>query len=137
MRPGHVKTPVAVLPAETRGLPGRLGFAPPPGRLRIDPALTLAASTAVSPRYWACGTSVLVTLLEDHEMARIGLGEFLPRATQAGAATLWFPIPNGTAGCDLALAHASSNTSWRTQATRPGPRDDFGAGQRFSAQMRF
>jgi protein-tyrosine phosphatase len=98
-------TPVAFLAPATHGLPGRLGFAPAPGRWHLDPTLTPDRQLECDlESLQACGTSVLVTLLEGHEMGRIGLGELLVRATRAGLETFWFPIPDNTAECDLASA---------------------------------
>ncbi len=66
--------PVAFVPQAEHGLPGRLGFAPAPGRWRLDEegraGEALDADLAFLRR--ACGASVLVTLLERAEMSRIG-----------------------------------------------------------------
>jgi protein-tyrosine phosphatase len=45
----------------------------------------------------ACGEVVLVTLLEEGEMARLGLADLLDRAKRSGFECLRFPIPDGTA----------------------------------------
>ncbi|HEY6004662.1 MAG TPA: cyclin-dependent kinase inhibitor 3 family protein [Anaeromyxobacter sp.] len=102
MTPGGLTAPVAFLPQETHGLPGRLGFAPAPGRWRLDASLPPARCLDDDLRtLCACGASVLVTLLEESEMARIGLADLLARAERAGLETLWFPIADATAPSDL------------------------------------
>jgi protein-tyrosine phosphatase len=98
-----LNVPVAFVPQPSHGLPGRLGFAPAPGRWRpweedrggdtIQDDLTCLER--------ACGAAVLVTLLEREEMARIGLADLLDRARRSGFECLWFPIPDGTAPLDL------------------------------------
>ncbi len=97
--------PVAFVPQEAHGLRGRLGFCPAPGRWRLDAAAEpehLLAGDLASLR--ACGTTVLVVLLEESEMVRIGLGGLLERARRAGLEVLWFPIPDGAAPSDLESA---------------------------------
>ena len=94
--------PVAFLPQEAHGLRGRLGFCPAPGRWRFEPSLEpdrmldddLAALCS-------CGATVLVVLLEEDEMRRIGVAELRERATRAGLEVLWFPIPDGTAPAEF------------------------------------
>jgi protein-tyrosine phosphatase len=100
-----IESPIAFLPQESHGLGGRLGFAPAPGRWRYDPSTPserLLDADLASLR--AMGTSVLVTLLEEAEMARIGLAPLLERARRAGMEALWYPIPDGTAPSDLLSA---------------------------------
>ena len=102
MTPDGLRAPVAFLPQETHGPPGRLGFAPAPGLWRLDASLPPARLLDDDLRtLCACGASVLVTLLEETEMARIGLADLLARAQRAGLETLWFPIADGTAPSDL------------------------------------
>ncbi len=95
--------PVAFVPQAEHGLPGRLGFAPAPGRWRLDEegraGEALDADLAVLRR--ACGASVLVTLLERAEMSRIGVADLLDRATRSGLECQWLPIPDGEAPSDL------------------------------------
>jgi cyclin-dependent kinase inhibitor 3 len=95
--------PIAFLPQDAHGLPGRLGFAPAPGRWRhdspLEPQRMLASDLA-----WLrdrCGASVLVTLLEENEMWTIGLGALLEGARRAGLESLWLPIRDATAPSDL------------------------------------
>jgi hypothetical protein len=96
--------PVAFLPRDTHRLPGRLGFAPAPGRWRLDspPERMLVADLACLRD--RCGAGVLVTLLEQDEMWTIGLGGLLEGARSAGLESLWFPIRDGTAPPDLRAA---------------------------------
>ncbi len=98
--------PVAFLPQNAHGLPGRLGFAPAPGRWRhdspLEPERMLVADLACLRD--RCGAAVLVTLLEEGEMWTIGLGGLLDGARRAGLESLWFPIPDGTAPSDLGEA---------------------------------
>ncbi len=95
-------SPVAFVPREVVELQGRLGFCPAPGRWWVDvtlePRRTLEDDLA-SLRAW--GTTTLVTLLEEEEMARIGLADLLEQARRAGLEVLWFPIRDGTAPSDL------------------------------------
>jgi len=98
--------PVAFLPEHAHGLPGRLGFAPAPGRWPHDPRLgpdqTLEADLACLRD--TCGAGVLVTLLEEDEMWRIGLGGLLDGVRSAGLETLWLPIADDTAPSDIVEA---------------------------------
>ena len=93
--------PVAFVPKDALALRGRLGFCPAPGRWRMDVALEpgrLLGRDLASLR--ACGTTTLVVLLEEEEMARIGLAGLLEQARRAGLDAIWFPIPDGTAPSD-------------------------------------
>jgi protein-tyrosine phosphatase len=99
------EVPVAFVPQDALALPGRLGFCPAPGRWRLDTALdrrSLLDDDLASLR--ACGTTTLVVLLEEEEMARIGLAGLLEHASRAGLEVLWFPIPDGTAPSDAESA---------------------------------
>ncbi|HEX9289481.1 MAG TPA: protein-tyrosine phosphatase family protein [Anaeromyxobacteraceae bacterium] len=97
--------PVAFVAQEPSTFPGRLGFCPAPGRWRAGDALQpdelvdgdLAALCD-------CGATVLVVLLEEEEMSRIGLARLLERARSASLEVLWFPIPDGAAPSDLGAA---------------------------------
>jgi protein-tyrosine phosphatase len=94
--------PLALVEQEGHTLTGRLGFCPAPGRWRLEGALE--PDDLLDGDLHAlcgCGTSVLVVLLEEAEMARIGLGRLRERAASAGLEVLWFPIPDGTAPSDL------------------------------------
>jgi hypothetical protein len=95
-----VDVPVAFVPQGAHGLPGRIGFCPAPGRWRFDdePGRLLDLDLATLR---ACGTDVLVDLLEEDEMARIGLARLLEAARSAGLEPLWFPIPDGMAPSDV------------------------------------
>jgi len=94
--------PVAFVAPEPNAFPGRLGFSPAPGRWRVGDALQpdelLDGDLAA---LCDCGTTVLVVLLEQEEMSRIGLARLLDRARSASLEVLWFPIPDGTAPSDL------------------------------------
>src|SRR5919197_5686301 len=94
--------PVAFLPQEAHGLRGRLGFCPAPGRWRFDasvePDRMLDGDLA---SLCTCGATVLVVLLEEEEMARIGLSRLRDSAASAGLEVLWLPIPDGTAPSDI------------------------------------
>ncbi len=99
---GEIPLPIAFLPQEAHGLAGRLGFAPAPGLWWIDPVRSpdrLLDGDLASLR--RSGATVLVTLLEEPEMARIGLPDLVARAERAGLEALWFPIPDGAAPDDL------------------------------------
>jgi protein-tyrosine phosphatase len=106
---------VAFVPRGVLALRGRLGFCPAPGRwhlmfLDADSDLQADRARSVDPRrpleedlasLRACGTTTLVVLLEEEEMARIGLAELLDQARRAGLEAIWFPIPDGTAPADM------------------------------------
>ncbi|BDG06524.1 cyclin-dependent kinase inhibitor 3 family protein [Anaeromyxobacter oryzae] len=94
--------PVAFVPQQALAFEGRLGFCPAPGRWRADVTLErgrLLDDDLASLR--AFGTTTLVVLLEEEEMARIGLAGLLEQARRAGLEALWFPIPDGAAPSDL------------------------------------
>ena len=95
--------PVAFLPQDAHGLPGRLGLAPAPGRWRpyspVEPERMVADDLACLRD--RCGAAVLVTLLEEAEMWTIGLGRLLEGARSAGLESVWFPICDATAPTDL------------------------------------
>jgi hypothetical protein len=100
------KLPVAFLPQDAHGLPGRLGFGPAPGRWRHGPPpeperMLVEDLACLRDR---CGECVLVTLLEEDEMSTIGLGGLLDRARHAGLESLWFPIRDATAPSDFGEA---------------------------------
>ena len=94
--------PIAFVPRAAHGLPGRLGFAPAPGRWprQADPGGD-AVQEDLRRLSLACGEVVLVTLLEEGEMERLGLSDLLDRASRSGFECLWFPIPDGTAPANL------------------------------------
>jgi len=96
--------PVAFVPASAHGLPGRLGFAPAPGRWRVEEGVAPGAAIEEDLRRLrrTCGASALVTLLEREEMSAIGLADLLERVSSARIESLWFPIPDGAAPSDLA-----------------------------------
>jgi protein-tyrosine phosphatase len=94
--------PVAFVPWRAHGLAGRLGFAPAPGRWRLDDAARPgdaidADLRRLLRRYGPC---VLVSLLEQEEMPRIGLPDLLERERRSGHELLWLPIADGTAPQD-------------------------------------
>jgi predicted protein tyrosine phosphatase len=107
--------PIAFVPRDVLGLRGRLGFCPAPGRwwlafADVDADLKWDRTRSLDPRRLleddlasvrACGTTTLVVLLEEEEMARIGLPDLLDQARRAGLETLWFPIPDGTAPSNI------------------------------------
>jgi protein-tyrosine phosphatase len=100
-----MRPPLAFVPREAHGLRGRLAFCPAPGRWRLasDPDRALEGDLA---SLTASGVQVLVNLLEQDEMARIGLSRLAERARAAGLEVLWLPIEDGTAPSDLeATAH--------------------------------
>ena len=96
-----VRAPVALVPQEALPSRGRLGFCPAPGRWRVDPRVEpgrLLDEDLASLR--AGGVTTLVVLLEEEEMARIGLAGLREHATRAGLEVLWFPFRDGTAPSD-------------------------------------
>jgi cyclin-dependent kinase inhibitor 3 len=98
-----IEVPVAFVPQAEHGLPGRLGFAPAPGRWtwREEGSAGDAIEQDLASLRRACGASVLVTLLEEAEMSRIGLADLLDRARRSGLECHWLPIPDGAAPSDL------------------------------------
>ncbi len=99
----HLEIPVAYVPRAAHRLPGRLGFAPAPGRWQLDERGDSGEALEEDLRCLrnSCGASVLVTLLEEEEMARYGLAGLLDCAMGSGLESLWFPIQDGTAPSDL------------------------------------
>ncbi len=96
------QAPVAFLPQSAHGLSGRLGFAAAPGRWRAgDPLEAGRWLDCDLAALRARGTSVLVTLLEDEEMARLGVAQLVERARRVGLETRRFPIPDHCAPSDL------------------------------------
>ena len=96
-----VRAPVALVPQEALPSRGRLGFCPAPGRWRVDPTVKpgrLLDEDLASLR--AGGVTTLVVLLEEEEMARIGLAGLREHARRAGLEVLWFPFRDGTAPPD-------------------------------------
>jgi protein-tyrosine phosphatase len=95
--------PVAFVPQAEHGLPGRLGFAPAPGRWRFceEGREGEAIDDDLGALRRVCGASVLVTLLEHEEMSRIGLSDLLERARRSGLECDWMPIPDNYPPADL------------------------------------
>lgn len=94
---------VDFLSPDSHGLPGRLGVTIAPGKWRpgLDPAsddLVRGDLTRLRDQY---GAKVLVTLLEEFEMRRLGIPELLDVARRMRFRVLWFPIPDVTAPADL------------------------------------
>lgn len=99
----EVDVPVAFVPQAEHGLPGRLGFAPAPGRWRPfeEGRAGEAVEEDLASLRRACGASVLVTLLERAEMSRIGVADLLDRARGSGLECHWLPIPDGSAPANI------------------------------------
>jgi protein-tyrosine phosphatase len=94
---------VDFLAPDSHGLPGRLGITIAPGKWRpgLDPAsddLVRDDLTRLRDQY---GAKVLVTLLEEFEMRRLGIPELLAVARRMRFRVLWFPIPDVTVPADL------------------------------------
>jgi hypothetical protein len=94
---------VDFLSPDSHGLPGRLGVTIAPGKWRpgLDPAsedLVRDDLTRLREQY---GAKVLVTLLEEFEMRRLGIPGLLDVARRMHFRVLWFPIPDVTAPVDL------------------------------------
>jgi protein-tyrosine phosphatase len=96
--------PVAFLPQTALGLPGRLGFSPAPGRWLYDSSSSQTLESDIACLRDTCGAGVLVTLLEEEEMRRIGVDGLLDGARGAGLESLWFPIRDDTAPSDIGEA---------------------------------
>ncbi len=94
---------VDFLSPESHGLPGRLGLTVAPGRWR--PGLDHASDTLVRDDLLHLrdfyGANVLVTLLEEFEMRKLGIPELLPTTRRLHLRSLWFPIPDVTAPSDM------------------------------------
>jgi protein-tyrosine phosphatase len=98
----NARVPVALIPQDALPSRGRLGFCPAPGRWRFSVAAEpgrLLDEDLSSLR--AFGTTVLVVLLEEEEMARIGLAGLREQARRAGLEVLWFPFRDNTAPSDV------------------------------------
>jgi protein-tyrosine phosphatase len=94
---------VDFLPQASHDLPGRLGLTIAPGKWRpgLDPSSdTLVRDDLLRLRDHH-GAAVLVTLLEEFEMRKLGVWELLPTAARLGMRTVHFPIPDVTAPSDL------------------------------------
>jgi hypothetical protein len=102
----ELEVPVAFVPQAEHGLSGRLGFAPAPGRWRTceEGRVGDAADEDLASLRRACGASVLVTLLEQAEMSRIGIADLLDRARGSGLECHWLPIPDGSAPAHIEAA---------------------------------
>ncbi len=97
-----IDVPVAFVPQAEHGLPGRLGFAPAPGRWGPwEEGRPASVEEDLTSLRRASAASVLVTLLEQEEMSRIGLADLLDRARRTGLECHWLPIPDGAAPSDL------------------------------------
>ncbi|MGA8891930.1 MAG: cyclin-dependent kinase inhibitor 3 family protein [Anaeromyxobacteraceae bacterium] len=94
---------VDFLAPETHGLPGRLGLTIAPGKWRegLDAASDDLVRDDLARLRDQYGARVLVTLLEEFEMKRLGIPELLPVARRMRFQVLWFPIPDVTAPSDL------------------------------------
>jgi protein-tyrosine phosphatase len=94
---------VDFLPSETHGLPGRLGITLAPGKFRpgLDPASDTLLRDDLRALRVVHGAQVLVTLLEEFEMTRLGISALLLTARRMRLRTIWFPIPDVTAPSDL------------------------------------
>ncbi len=94
---------VDFLPPETHALPGRLGRTLAPGKFRpgLDPASDTLLRDDLRALRDTYGAQVLVTLLEELEMRRLGIPDLLPVARRMRLRTIWFPIPDVTAPSDL------------------------------------
>lgn len=101
----HPGNPIRVdfLRPEAHGLPGRLGVTLAPGKFRpgLDPASDTLLRDDLRALRDAHGVQVLVTLLEEFEMTRLGISGLLPAARRMRLRTIWFPIPDVTAPSDL------------------------------------
>ena len=93
-----------LLPPEALPLPGRLGLTRAPGRWAPgrsgDPDSWLREDLTALAR--AHDTKVLVTLLEQHELAE--LGDLKGAARRAGLSWLRFPIPDMSVPSDMTAA---------------------------------
>jgi len=99
---------VDFLDLDSHGLPGRLGLTVAPGRWRAG--LDSASDTLVRDDLLQLrdvhGAKVLVTLLEDFEMTKLGISQLLPTAKRLRLQSIWFPIPDMTAPSDVAATVA-------------------------------
>jgi protein-tyrosine phosphatase len=112
--------PVAFVPQAEHGLPGQLGFAPAPGRWRFceEGREGEAIDDDLRSLRRACGASVLVTLLERKEMARLGLADLIERTRRSGLECEWLPIPDGAPPADLEAA--SRLVAWMVERLAAG-----------------
>jgi predicted protein tyrosine phosphatase len=94
---------VDFLAPETHGLPGRLGLTIAPGKWRegLDATSDHLVRDDLAHLRDRYGARVLVTLLEEFEMKRLGIPELLRVARRMRFRVLWFPIPDVTAPSDL------------------------------------
>ncbi len=99
MAPIHVD----FLPPGSHGLPGRLGLTSAPGVWHpgLDPASDLLVRDDLLHLRDHHGARVLVTLLEEFEMKKLGISRLLPTARRLRLRSLWFPVPDVTAPEDV------------------------------------
>ncbi|MBI5478280.1 MAG: cyclin-dependent kinase inhibitor 3 family protein [Deltaproteobacteria bacterium] len=83
---------VDVLEGATLGLPGRLGLTFAPGKKDGTRLWDRDLDEDLERLREVYGAEVLVTLLEAHELAALGIPDLLERARAHGLETIWFPI---------------------------------------------
>lgn len=109
--------PLVFVEQHAHGLAGRLGFAAAPGTWAgadaVEPGRGLDADLAALR---ASGASVLVSLLEDAELERLGITRLVERAREAGLETRRFPVPDHSAPGDLQATAAVVRTIVRDLA---------------------
>lgn len=101
MNPAYIR--VDFVAPEAHGLPGRLGLTIAPGKWRpgLDPAsdgLLWDDLRRLRDHY---RTRLLVTLLEEFEMKKLGISGLLDGVRRMRMRSTWFPIPDVTAPRDL------------------------------------
>ena len=103
---GHIW--VDFVSPESHGLPGRLGLTVAPGHWR--PGLDSASDRLVEDDLLRLRdfhqAKVLVTLLEEFEMKRLGIPELFDVARNVGLRSLWFPIADVSVPSDLEATSA-------------------------------
>lgn len=94
---------VDFLAPESHGLPGRLGLTIAPGKWRegLDAESDSLVRDDLLRLRDFYGARVLVTLLEEFEMRKLGIPELLSTAKKLRLLSLWFPIPDVTAPSDM------------------------------------
>lgn len=94
--------PVDFLPREAHRLPGRLGLTAAPGRWRpgLDPSSDTLVADDLAWLRDHHGAGVIVTLLEEFEMRRLGISGLPAAVRRAGMESLWLPVQDMAAPAD-------------------------------------
>lgn len=86
------------LPARLAGMPGRLGLTFAPGksaRSRFGQSWDRSLGTDLDRLADELRVDCLVTLVEEHEMTKLGISELFEKANERGIDVYWYPVRDG------------------------------------------